>query len=256
MRRPPIAAWLLLAVQATANAQSAGEPPRFAAATIRRNVSGDLRVGAQTSPGGRVTLVNTPIRDVIRNVYALADAQIEGGPEWLSRERYDIVATAGADVPRQQLMLMVRTLLAERLKLVIHHETRQVSVYRLALAREDRRLGTQLRPTAIDCAGAERSGARQCGFDVSGGTLDATGMSIVSLMQRLTPLVGRTVVDGTGLDGLYDITLRWAPAGVADAGGPDPSLFTALREQLGLTLEDARAPVQVMVIDSVERPED
>jgi uncharacterized protein (TIGR03435 family) len=254
-----IAALLTLVAPATGAAQSPAEPPRFAAATVRRNLSGEQRVDAQTSPGGRVTITNTSIRDLIRNVFGLADFQITGGPDWLSGERYDIVATAGTDAARPQLMLMMRELLAERLKLAFHYEMRETPVYALRLVRADRRLGPQLRATGIDCTAASAAAARDatqraCGFDVSGRSLTATGMSIASLTQRLALLSGRTVTDHTGLAGLYDLQLRWAPDGISSAGGDDPSLFTALREQLGLTLDSTRAPVQVLVIDAVERP--
>jgi uncharacterized protein (TIGR03435 family) len=249
----------MMAAPGTGATQSPAEPSRFAAATVRRNVSGEQRVDAQTSPGGRVAITNTTVRDLIRNVFGLADFQITGGADWLSGERYDIVATAGTDVPRPQLMLMMRELLAERLKLAFHYEMRETPVYALRLVRADQRLGPQLRATDIDCATAAAVAARDatqraCGFDLSGRSLTATGMSIAALTQRLALLSGRAVTDHTGLAGLYDLQLRWAPDGISSAGGDDPSLFTALREQLGLKLEDAREPVQVMVIDAVERP--
>jgi uncharacterized protein (TIGR03435 family) len=254
-----LAAMLMLTGPVPGAAQPSATPAQFAAATVRRNVSGEQRVDAQTSPGGRVAIINTTIRDLIRNVFGLADFQISGGPDWLAHERYDVVATAGADVPRQQLMLMIRGLLAERLKLAFHYELRDTAVYALRLARADQRPGPQLRPTAIDCTAASTAAARDatqraCGFDVSGGSLTATGMSIASLTQRLASISGRIVADQTGLPGLYDLQLRWAPDGVAAAGGDGPSLFTALREQLGLKLDDAREPVQMMVIDHAERP--
>jgi uncharacterized protein (TIGR03435 family) len=242
-----LAAMLMLTGPVPGAAQPSATPAQFAAATVRRNVSGEQRVDAQTSPGGRVAIINTTIRDLIRNVFGLADFQISGGPDWLAHERYDVVATAGADVPRQQLMLMIRGLLGD------------TAVYALRLARADQRPGPQLRPTAIDCTAASTAAARDatqraCGFDVSGGSLTATGMSIASLTQRLASISGRIVADQTGLPGLYDLQLRWAPDGVAAAGGDGPSLFTALREQLGLKLDDAREPVQMMVIDHAERP--
>jgi uncharacterized protein (TIGR03435 family) len=253
---------IIVLVSATVSAQAPEtiDVPRFAVTSVRRNGSGDLASDARVEPGGHVTITNGAIRDLIRNVFGLADFQVVGGPEWLRSERYDIEARASADVPRDRVMLMMRGLLHDRFRLRFHYEAREHQAYALTLARDDGRLGPHLQRSSVDCAAQPRGerGGGPCGFDLGGATLTAVGIPMSMLAQRLAGLSGRVVSDKTGLAGLYDLTLTWTPEG---AVGPDASsvqdggsLYTALREQLGLRLESSRVPVQTLVIDSIERP--
>ena len=220
-----------------------------------------------------------PLRVVIQNAYQLLqDAQLVGGPGWLASDSFDIVATAPGNPSQGQMMEMLRALLADRFKLVAHTETRDLPIYALVLARDDRRLGERIRPSAMDCLAA-RGGANgpppapsqtgervPCAMRFAPGRVMAGGMRLTQLADRLASLVGRAVIDQTGLTGNFDFDLEWTPDSASVAQLPNdvprippasqdgPSLFTALQEQLGLRLESKRGPVEVLVIDSVSQP--
>ena len=227
--------------------------------SIKRNTSGSSSSSGDVQPG-RVTMINTSVHDLIRNLYNVADFQLVGGPDWLRRERYDVIATMTAPpTTRAQLQALMRGVLTDRFKLAVRRETREVPIYILIRARADGRLGPQLRPTTIDCAGPGRGAADgpPCGFEVSGSGFKATGRAIDVLARSLAQVVGRPVIDKTSLQGLYDLDLTWtseSPVGAAGAPTDLPSLFTALQEQLGLKLDAQRGPADVLVIESVERP--
>jgi uncharacterized protein (TIGR03435 family) len=171
----------------------------------------------------------------------------------------------------------VRTLLADRFKLVIRNEARDMPTYVLTRARADGRLGSQLRASSADCAaifGAAKAkgeappnttnGRPTCGTRTTRGNMMTTGVTMADFARNLGPFTGRPVVDKTGLTGVYDLDLTWTP----EPGPPGPdgtapppqpssdgvSLYTAVQEQLGLKLDAQRGPVDVLVIESTERP--
>jgi uncharacterized protein (TIGR03435 family) len=166
---------------------------------------------------------------------------------------------------------MLRSLLRERAALSAHYEDRDESVYFLMLARADRRFGSAMRVSPRDCAAAEaatregrpappmvraENGAPPCGTRSTGAEFLAGGITMESLARNLSSRSGRIVIDRTGLDGYFELTLRYAEMGRdGTVVAPDlPSVFTALQEQLGLKLESGRAPVQTLIIDHIERP--
>jgi uncharacterized protein (TIGR03435 family) len=150
-------------------------------------------------------------------------------------------------------MQMMRVLLAERFALRVRSETCDVPTYELVLARADRRLGPQLTSASVDCAAAERQQASvRCEVDLQGDSFKAVGRPISRIVRTLAQLCGRLVVDKTGLDGIYDAMVRWKPA--VSTEGNCASLSAAIEEQLGLKRQGARGQVEVLVIDSVERP--
>ena len=169
---------------------------------------------------------------------------------------------------------MLRPLLAERVKLIVHSETREMPLYVLAVARSDRALGATLRQSDSKCAEEARNFfpggvpgfAPACGdFRLGARALTARGMTMAGLARLLSGGVGRPVLDRTGLDSAYDLELEWssdvglesAPPGSAGASELKPdgvSLFTALQEQLGLRLQASRGPVEVIVVDQAEPP--
>jgi uncharacterized protein (TIGR03435 family) len=151
---------------------------------------------------------------------------------------------------------------------VLHNESRELPVYALVLARNDKALGPKIRQTALDCA-ALRTGPvpdpskpSACGFRVGLGTMAAQGVGMNALAFTLSSSVGRVVLDRTGLSGDFDFDLSWTPDPLSGSASPAqppteanaPSIFTALQEQLGLKLEPTRGPVEVLVIDNVEQP--
>jgi uncharacterized protein (TIGR03435 family) len=214
------------------------------------------------------------LRLLIGNAYGIQDLQLVDAPKWISDERFDILAKANGEIPPPLpghpglLQEMMRSLLAERFKLAVHRETRDFPVYALVLARSDRRLGPQLHGSTTDCATLAGSGQTQlppdgrprCGVRATGGHMIAGGLPLAQLATLLSTMVDRTVVERTGLSGAFDFELNWTPnraplrPDAPPANQDDPSIFTALREQLGLKLEPAKAPTDVLVIDHVERP--
>jgi uncharacterized protein (TIGR03435 family) len=284
----------LSAVLFTLTIGAAGQaPPQFEVASIKPNKSGDGRVMIGVQPGGRFTATNVPLRMLIRNAYQLQDFQIVGGPDWLSTDRFDVIAKAeegagdafraaqSGEPSRGQLML--RALLAERFKLVAHTENREMPIFALVLARSDGKLGPQLQKSTTDCTGPAAGRGRgqmpppgppqpgerlPCGIRVAPGNMSVGGSSLAQFASSLGMFVGRIVVDRTGLDGTYDFNLTWTPDQIANRppGAPDPlvngvpidpngpSIFTAVQEQLGLKLDSQKGPVSVLVIDRADHP--
>jgi len=245
----------------------------FEAASIKRNISGETRLRFETPPG-RLTAVNVPLRFVIRQAYRVPEARIIGGPAWVDTERFDILSTALTNANVDTVRAMLRTLLSERFGLVVHSEIREMPVYVLRLARTNATLGPHLRPSTTDCSGRGSTvvaGQVQCGIMVSqgpgSGSLRGGSATIDNFVRLLGDFLDRPLNDGTGLTGLFDLELQFTaersstpgaavPGGVATASIPDdvPSVFTALREQMGLKLEAEKGRADVWVIDAVSRP--
>ena len=262
---------LLVAATVAPGSTQVGAPaaqPSFEVASVRRNTSG-APGGSWAGRGSQLSIVNYRLRDIILGAYQIRPNQLVGGPGWIDSERFDIQAKAPDGVARD--IAMLRTLLEQRFGLRTHSERREMPVFALVVARADGRAGPQLRRSAQDCDAARAARARGqtpmpppgigkapfCSAYTVPGRLDAGGYSMSEVARLLTNDAGRLVVDRTGLPGLYDIELSWMPANgsaetPADAGGV--GLFTALQEQLGLKLEPSTGPVDVLVIDAVERP--
>ena len=233
--------------------------PAFEVASIKPNTSGDRRVRFQITPGGRVALTNASAKMLIMMSFDLKPHQLEGGPNWLDNEKYDITAKAEGAANPDQLKVMMQSLLADRFKLAFHRETKEMSVYALVTAKS----GSKLHAT-------EATGEMKSMFRIGRGQINLEGATMAKLADALSNLVGRNVLDRTGISGNYDIKLEWTPdeseapmlksppdagAGAAppapEAAGP--SVFTAIQEQLGLKLEAQKGPVEVMVIDHIEK---
>jgi len=258
-----------LAVSAQAPLRPAGA--RFDAVSIKSNRSATGgSIGAQ--PGGRFVMINLPMARLIRVAYPALTSQLIGAPAWVNSERYDVIAKAEGDPTSAQIEAMLRALLADRLKLVAHFEPREQEVYALVVARADRRLGPRLTAAPLDCAAQVEvrpgsglslpprpNGAPPCGLSSDGRRLTSGGLTMAQLARNISPLAGRVVIDNTGLAGFYEFTLEYAAragnaAGIPESGDDRPSIFAALQEQLGLELEPLRAPVDVLVIDRIDRP--
>lgn len=248
----------------------------FEVATVRQNKSGTGLGQQRRLPGGRYTVTNMPLRGLIRLAYGNAslfrpEEQIVGGPGWIESDRFDIEAKAAAEfvpdpdgVTRQHLA-MLRTLLEDRFRIKARMEKRDRPVYALVMAKKDGAFGPDLQRSTLDCSpGAPPPPAGvKCGISSDGPTLVGRGLPITALVAFLTisPAVGRLVQDHSGLTGLFDMRLHFVRPFVLGPGGavpnPDvdsgPSIFTALQEQLGLKLESRKAPVDVLVIESIER---
>jgi len=210
-------------------------------------------------PGGRFRAVNAPVFWLISSAYGvfqrpLFESQIIGAPDWLHSDPYDIVAKAGADIallkPDEQFRRipdLLRSLLEERFSLRVHRETRQLPIYALARLRKDDTLGRRMTRSSLDCA----KESTKCGYNGLEGHLTGGWITTAMLSTMLSSATERVVVDRTGLDGRFDVELEWSPD---QAATDKPSIFAAVQEQLGLKLEPDRGPVEVVVIDHVERP--
>jgi uncharacterized protein (TIGR03435 family) len=271
-----------VAVTATSRllAQVPDARPAFEVASVRESKPGDSRQPglAPIAPGGRVTIVGLTARELLRLAYsseaALLPSQIVGGPAWIDSARFDINAiggdqlAAGPNRSPARIFALLRTLLEDRFVLKAHAERREMPIYALVVDRPDGRLASKLRPSSGDCVAPGVAGAsvaaQLCGFRrVGPAGLSGHGISMELFAGVLATLpdVLRVVRDRTNLAGRFDIDLTFTslgavagndPATVAADGGP--SLFTALKEQLGLRLDSQRGPVDIYIIDSLEKP--
>jgi uncharacterized protein (TIGR03435 family) len=201
--------------------------------------------------------VNLATRDLIQFAYGLPDSQILGGPAWLDSTMFDIDAKSDPlvdaqlhalpiDQARHQKQLMVQVLLADRFQFKAHQETRQLPVYALVIAKD----GPKFKPSEINGTTIDSGRAH---LHIAG-----SNDTISILARELAQVLGRVVLNQTGLNGRYDLSLRWTPDDTAASApsSPDvpPGIFTAIQEQLGLKLESTRGPVPVLVVDNVEMP--
>jgi uncharacterized protein (TIGR03435 family) len=221
-------------------------------------------------PDGTVLMSNITIQMAIGRAYPDQFA-VTGLPAWATSERYDITARAPTGASAAVAPAMLRELFADRITLRAHSEPREEPSYDLVMAREDRRLGPALKPSTLDCANVpprapnapipllptpEEAKVR-CGGIALNGVLLSGGMTMQGLANMLRGPAGRPVQDKTGLSGYYSVILPLAMPTQPTPEAPTldgPSIFTLLVEQLGLRLEAARMPVQVLVVDSLDRP--
>ena len=223
--------------------------------------------------GNRYELRNATMLDMIRTAYDVQPDRITGGPSWLEWNRFDIAALAPENTPPDRLRAMLKALLAERFKLAVREETKEGPIYLLTLASRDGQLGPKLRRSTYPCpvpnGPPSPEWLQNCSSRVGYGTLTARGIPMEQLAQSIANFygIGRLVVDRTDLTGRFDMDMEWAPMTQFRQPGnldppPDfadravnnlPTLFVALKEQLGLTLEPGRGPVRSIVIERVDR---
>jgi len=257
----------------------------FEVASIKLNKSGESIAGLRRIPGGRFEATNIHLAVLISYAYQLQPFELQGGPEWLATDRWDVFAKIDGDPPLaapgsqtpDAMMLATRALLADRFKLSMHRATQDLDAYRLVMARQDRRPGPGLRQSTYDCAGLVRAqddaakggppapapntpDRMVCGMRVSAGRIQFGGRPLATLLNVLTAMTQRRIVDETGLTGDWEFDISFNPPApppgidVPPANLDAPSLFTVLQEQLGLKLESTRLPMSVLVVDRVERP--
>lgn len=267
-------------VAASLNAQSANSSLAFEVASIKSSPPDATGMSISGPRPASFLARNAPLERLIMYAFGMREEQLVELPGWARTERYDIEAKyPGGQLNPKDVALMVQNLLVERFKLQTHPDKREGPTYSLVLARRDGRLGPKLKSIDIDCAKyfAEQQASGKpvqwngvgdlptCMAVASDRFIKFSVRSIANLTQALSGRVGRPVTDHTGLTGNYDINLEWTPGLVAEPAptngvvtvatpGDSVSLFTALQEQLGLKLESARGPVDVLVIDHVERP--
>jgi uncharacterized protein (TIGR03435 family) len=267
-----------------------------------------MRGGPGTPDPGQITYTNVTVKNVLMNAYGVKGFQISG-PSWLESERYDIVAKLPRGATKEEFMAMLQNLLAERFKLTLHREKKDLPMYALVVGKNGPKLKESVEePTPAEGDAPKAGGPAdgpvvmgrmamgKDGFPVlppgAGGRgstaimlmngnarMTASKQSMAGLAEMLSGQLDLPVVDMTGLTAKYDFTLYFAPealvgmrlgappnpgpppgeggGGVPDASAPDaqsnPSLFTALQEQLGLKLEQRKGPVDLLVIDHLEK---
>ncbi|HZQ53124.1 MAG TPA: M56 family metallopeptidase [Bryobacteraceae bacterium] len=289
----PIAAGIISAGHVRAQprpdlAQSAGVAmPKFEVASIKRDPfvwSDPARhpMGVRMEPGGRLRAQNAPVMLLIERAYGVQAFQVVGGPPWINREGYDIEAKPENIADLKQARLMLQTLLADRFKLVLHRELRELPVYDLEVVKGGPKLPAAAAESCVSRPpGAPptpaRPGQTNCGYVAGplGSTallqLEGSKVHMADFISKLELILGRPVLDKTDITRYFSVKLRFsageATIGLPGYGGPgdpggtrhpedpdQPNIFSALKEQLGLRLVSAKGPVEVLVIDHVERP--
>jgi uncharacterized protein (TIGR03435 family) len=224
----------------------------FEVASIKPTEETGRSMNLNRAPGGRFTTRNTGLKMLMTFAYDVRPHQISGGASWIDSEGFDIVAKAEAAEPTiEQFRGMMQKLLADRFQLTFHRETKEMPVYALVLAKN----GPKLRVSDKD----------QTTIQGGRGQVTYQKCSMAFFAQNLSPRLGRTVLDRTGLKGEFDFTLeatiedeirKRVEAGEASASSEPvgPTIFTALQEQLGLKLESTKGPVEILVIDRAQKP--
>jgi uncharacterized protein (TIGR03435 family) len=320
MLRAIMSAGLAVFTSCAAFAQTAESSPSFEVASVKpaAPITGNriqvmMRGGPGTPDPGQITYTNVTVKNVLMNAYGVKGFQISG-PGWLDSERYDIVAKVPRGATKAEFMAMLQNLLAERFKLTLHREKKDLPMYALVVGKNGPKLKESVDEPAPKEGDAPKGGGPadgpladrgmgkmamgKDGFPVlppgSGGRgatammlmngnarMTAGGQSMAGLAEMLSGQLDLPVVDMTGLTGKYDFTLYFAPEGglalkagmlgpppagpppgeggpgMPAASAPDgqsnPSLFAALQEQLGLRLEQRKGPVDLLVIDHLEK---
>jgi uncharacterized protein (TIGR03435 family) len=250
------------------------EAPAFEVASIKRDVSGER--GGMFTCVPNCHLERMTLRDLVVFAYRVHDFQVTGGPGWIDSDRYNIDAKGeGPPSFSQEYVTLqyrrLQTLLRDRFHLTIHRETKELPVYELTVAKGGPKLQT---PNCVQREAGDFTIApgKYCGLmggAMAAGRLQASSTNMANLANFLSSMLSRTVVDKTGIAGEFDFQLTFTPDTPAvpspDAAGPRPAggaaaadlgpdIFAAMQEQLGLKLESAKGPVEILVIDSVERP--
>jgi uncharacterized protein (TIGR03435 family) len=255
-------------------------------ASVKLNRSGDGNWGYNDTQGGRFVAKNVPLKELLKEAYRVKDSQLVGAPSWINSEHYDIQAkmdestvaalgTMSRDQKRKQISLLLQALLLDRFKLNLRRETRDLPVYVLLVAKNGPKFKeTTLTPAELappDPQGPPSQRPRGPIAQMMRGKLVMTGVPLDMFAEMLTMQVGRVVLNQTGLKANYDFEMHWMPdesqtpafraagdgapteaAALPDATGP--TFFTALQEQLGLKLESQKSPLDVLVIEHIERP--
>jgi uncharacterized protein (TIGR03435 family) len=233
--------------------------PTFEAASVKPNRSGSPASLVRPSPG-RFEAENQTLEHLVMLAYDVKDFQVSGGPGWIRSERYDIDARAKGNPSREEMLPMLQALLADRFHLMLRREMKQLPVYELAVAK------TGFKAQPVDCftldpnsRTAPPQGQAVCGGMGWGkGSIDSAATNSAFLTAALATILGRTVIDKTGVTGWFAVHLKFVPPNLgSDDASADtglPSVFTALQEQVGLKLDSARGPVEVLTVESVDKP--
>ncbi len=252
----------------------------FEVASIKPAAPGARGSFVSPGPNGGLHITNMTLKDMIIIAWRVQPYQVEGGPAWMASEHYDILTKAEKQPGQAERQIMLQKLLKDRFQLAVRHETKEMPIYEIVLARKDGKLGPKMIESKEgSCVQYDpqhpppppergKGPVLGCGNMFIGfNQMRVVDGPVSSLPPMLSRTLGRTVIDKTGLTGKYDMQLDWTPdetqlnqfqppAGVERPTFPDggPSIFTAFQEQLGLKLESAKGPVEVLVIEKAEKP--
>jgi len=217
--------------------------PDFEVAAIRLHTSTDSEPSTTVLPGGRLTAINLNVRKMIRNAFDVEDYQISGAPHWIDSTNYDIEAKmpAGIEITRNDISTLLLSLLRKRFHLQYHRETAELTEYAIEVAKD----GPKLKPHTGD-GGTFSNTSLRAGIV----TLKAGKVPMSDFAYSLRRQLGRPVTDKTGLSGEFDFDLMWSTEEAPDS--TVPSLFTVL-QKLGLRLVSMKGPVELIVIDGIDR---
>ena len=258
--------WVCTIVLLASASLAFGQKKEFEVASVKPHKDADDgRVGIQITPGGRWRATNVPLNELLQMAFELKPGQMSGAPKWINSERYDIDAkldaSLGPNPKAGDMQPYLQSLLENRFQLKFHREAKDMPVYALVVAKGG--------PKMKESDPAERGPSIRVGQ----GQMTMTKVDMDQFVRALSRQVGRPILNQTELTGQYTIELTFAPegggGGPGDRGGEappgerraapgadGPTVFTAVQEQLGLKLESKKAPVQMFVIDKIEKPEE
>jgi uncharacterized protein (TIGR03435 family) len=248
-----LAASATLLISALAFGQT--KMPAFEVASIKPNTTNDGRAGLRMGQGGEIIMTNFTLGNIIEFAFDVKGYSLTG-PDWLYAESFDVNAKPPAGTPRDQIKPMLQTLLAERFKLVFHRDTKTMQGYALLVAKGGLKI-KEVEPVTDQGPGGGRR------IQMGGGSLELKQIDLKGFAPILAGQIGQPVADLTEKTGLYDIKLEWTREG-RGPDGPDnvegrpaeatgPTIYTALQEQLGLRLQSQKIPVEIVVVDKIEK---
>jgi uncharacterized protein (TIGR03435 family) len=248
--------------------------PEFEAASIKPSAPDTRATVIAMPPGGRLEIANMTLKAMLENAYSIQPYQVSGGPGWLDSDHYDITARSGTDLKREDVLVRLQSLLADRFHVVLRREIKQLPIYSLVMARKDQKPGPRLIESRRGgCADPDPTNPfavdplKLCGnFMLGPDGLVLVSAPISRLAPLLSRLLGRTVLDQTGLAKNFDINIEWTadeflamqppprngPERAKEPAGP--SVFTVFKEQLGLAFKSGKGPVEMFVVESAEKP--
>ena len=267
---------LLVVLSGSVTAQT---KPQFEVASVKPSPPDARGMLVRPGPGGGVSITNMTLKEMILLAWRVQPFQIAGGPAWFDSIHYDVVAKPESKSAPLEILAMLQALLEYRFQLAIRHETRELPIYALVLARKDGKLGPGLKESKEGgCTPPDpnkpppplKPGERPAlgcgGMAMSARSYTAVSVPIANLTPGLSRLLGRKVVDQTGLTSKFDVDVEWTPDETQElrsppgappqpaSGGERPSIFTAFQEQLGLKFDSQKGPVEVLVIERAEKP--
>lgn len=245
-------AFVIASLRTSAQTLPTAKPPhpRFEVASIRAHHStGDEPSDRRILPGGRFIATATTVRTLIRIAFGIDDNRISGAPNWIGNETFDINATTVDHeeiTTPQEFQQFILSLLEDRFQLKFHRDHKEGAVFWLEVDKPGK-LGPALKPStpgSQPVMSVNSSGSRT--------DMRVSGASMADIAATLSRQAGHPVEDHTDLKGNFDFHIQWAPEESPDSA--DPSLFTVLKEQLGLNLHPAKGSLETLVIDQISQP--